>query len=170
MAARKADKDSAILVFSMVLDSERCVIPGLNRGRLALIDKEGLIQRWVCSSSYDGKQKVNDWTKRGGIIPPTSSMPGLKHWEFHTRLIVQPGQPVTEGYLITHCGSIEYRTTEGSTRSEIMVHDDANRDTNEGSAGCVVTMNTSEWVDLKRVVLESVSHIKTIPMFSIYTY
>jgi hypothetical protein len=159
-----------LLIFFMQLDSSKCVIPGINRGRLVLLDDEGQIGRWVFTSSYDGKQNVNDWNKTGGVIPPTSSMPGGKYWEFHTKRLIQPGQPVDDGFLLTFDGKTTYTTVEGGTRSEIMVHNDANRGKALGSYGCPVGMTTEEYEDYCLCVSESISHLKTIRMASMYSF
>lgn len=170
MAARVADSDSALLIFTMPLDVDGKVIPDLNRGRLALVDSKGLIQRWVCTTSIETRQSSNGWNQTGGVIPPTSSMPGLEHWTVNTKLLVQPGQPVDEGFLVLYRGSTSYTTTEGTTRSEIMIHNDKNRSSSPGSLGCIVTMNDNDWADLKRVMKESVGHLDSIPLFVIYTW
>jgi hypothetical protein len=159
-----------MLMFFMQLDSTRLVLPGLNRGRMFLFDEIGLIGRWVFTSSYDGKQNVNDWNKTGGVIPPTSSMPEMKFWEFHTKRLIQPGQAVDDGFLITFDGKTSYTTKEGGKRSEIMVHDDKNRKTNEGSYGCPVGMTTEEYLDFCLGISQSVSHLKTIPFLSAYSF
>ena len=115
-------RTNPLLMFFMQLDSDRCVIPGLNRGRMLLLDIEGEIGHWVFSSSFDGRQKINDWNKPGGVIPPISSMPGRKFWEFHTKRLYQPGQAVDDGFLITFNNQTSYETVEGGERSELMVH------------------------------------------------
>ena len=167
--SRKA-KGNPLLLFTMGLDSNRHVIPGLNRGRLALFDDEGLIQRWVATSSYDKLQGIDDWNERGGIMPPTSAMPGMKYWEFHTRRLIRPGMEVDDGFLITFDGATSYVTNTGARRSELMVHDDTNRTTNPGSFGCPVTMSKTEWDDFCRVILQSVSHLSAINMAVTYSW
>lgn len=166
---RKAGK-SPLLTFFMPLDSQRHVIPGLNTGRIFLTDEDGAIGRWVVTSSYDGKQKFGDWNSRGGVIPPTHAMPGSRYWEFHTKRIIQPGQPVDDGFLVTFDGKVTYKTVDGATRSEIMVHDDTNRRTNPGSAGCIITKSTKEWEDFCKGIKESVSHLTKIPLFVAYSF
>ncbi|MCV3215101.1 hypothetical protein OGM63_16540 [Plectonema radiosum NIES-515] len=163
-------KNNPLLLFFMTLDSDKCVIPGLNRGRMVLLDTQGLIGRWVFTSSYDGKQKVSDWNKTGGVIPPTSSMLGQKFWEFHTKRLYQPGQAVDDGFLITFNDQTSYITIEGGQRSELMVHDDKNRATAEGSHGCPVALSTSEFEDFCNGIQQAVSHLPTIPFVTLYCY
>lgn len=155
------------LIFFMQLDADRYVISGFNRGRLLLSDDVGLIGRWVFSASIDSKQKVNDWNKRGGVIPPTSSMPNGEYWQFHTKRIYQPGQPVDDGFLVTFRDSIEYTTVEGGTRSEIMIHLDKPP---QGSLGCIVALSKGEWDDFCDAVVKSISHLPTVRLLVGYSY
>lgn len=154
----------------MQLDADRYVISGFNRGRMLLSDDVGLIGRWVFSTSIDSKQKVNDWNIRGGVIPPTSSMPNGEYWQFHTKRIYQPGQPVDDGFLVTFRDSIEYTTVEGGTRSEIMIHNDSNRSTSLGSLGCIVALSNDEWDDFCEGVVKSISHLPTVRLLVGYSY
>jgi hypothetical protein len=158
-----------LLIFIMQIDDD-VIIPGYNRGRIAILDDVGEIGRWVFSSSTSSKQSLKNWNIRGGIIPPTASMPNQKYWEFHTKRLYQPGQPVDDGFLVTFNGSIEYTTIEGGTRSEIMLHNDSNRDTSLGSLGCIVALSDSEWNDFCNAVVQSISHIPFINMYVLYTY
>jgi hypothetical protein len=159
-----------LLIFTMQIDSNRLVIPGFNQGRLALVDDLGEINHWVFSSSISTKQSTYDWNVRGGIIPPTYVMPGRAYWEFHTKRLYQPGQPVDDGFLITFKGQTEYTTVEGGTRSEIMIHDDLNRDTNLGSLGCIVAVTTKEWDDFANAIAQSVAHLPFINLLVLYSY
>jgi hypothetical protein len=166
---RKAIGDP-LLIFFMALDGERGNIPGINRGRIALLDDGGVIGRWVFSSSTAPKQSVNDWNKIGGIMPPTTSMPGGRYWEFHTQRLIRPGMAVDDGFLITFDGNTEYTTIEGGTRSELFVHNDVNRVKAEGTFGCPFTFSDDEWQDFCTGIFQSVSHKDTIRFASLYCY
>lgn len=157
------------LIFFMPLDSSRAVLPGINRGRMVLIDDLGVIGRWVFTSSYDGKQASGDWNKTGGVAPPSWAMPGGKFWEFHTKRLFQPGQPVDDGFLITFNSSTSYKTVDNATRSELMVHDDKNRKTNLGSYGCPVALTTEEYLDFCLGIKESVDE-EIIPLVVLYSF
>lgn len=158
------------LIFSMPVDNPGGqVIAGYNRGRLALVDDLGLIGRWVFSSSYDGKQKVNDWNTTGGIIPPTSEMPGNLWYEISTKLIKQPGQPVPEGFIIYYKGSNTFVTTKGARRSEIMLHPDSNYKSAPGSYGCLVAL-PNEYEGFRDAFIEACKHLEHVRMIVLYTY
>lgn len=168
MSAPKCDKP--LLIFSLPLDSERNVIPGLNRGRLVLVDYDrGFIQRWVFTSSYEQLQKVSDWEVTGGVIPPNFAMNGFEWFKVPTKLIVQPGQPVDEGYLVLYNGSNTFTTINGNIRSEVMFHCDKNYKSAPGSRGCLVAL-PDEWEDFKQVFKEACGHLSDVKLAVIYTY
>lgn len=138
-----------ILMFQMPVDSSSRRIPGINQGRLSLWDYEhGLIYRWVATSSHDGKQDWGDWEQRGGVHPPNFAMSGAEWFWLDLKLIIQPGQPVDEGYLPLYNGSNTWKTLKGNTRSQIMFHEDKPP---IGSLGCIV-MSKSEWESFKSVI------------------
>lgn len=169
MTYRIANQD-AKMFFSMMLDTDKMRIPGLNRGRLVLIDSLGVIGRWVFTSSFDGKQSVHDWNVTGGVIPPNYEMSGDKPWEFHTKRIIRTGYAVNDGFLITYNGMISYKTKMGVVRSEIMVHNDENRITSPGSYGCIVASSNDEWEDFCKAVSESLIGKDIVPLFVVYTF
>lgn len=169
MSKYRKSKANPKLIFFMALDSSRAVIPGVNVGRMVLIDDLGVIGRWVFTSSFDGKQSSGDWNKTGGVIPPSWAMPSGKFWEFHTKRLFQPGQPVDDGFLITFNGATSYRTVDGFLRSELMLHDDTNRKTRKGSFGCPVAMSTEEYLDFCLAIKESVSE-EIIPLITLHCF
>lgn len=167
--ARKAVGEPT-LFFNMPVDQKGGqIIAGLNKGRLSLWDSLGQIGRWVFSSSYDGRQSVNDWNLKGGLIPPTSEMPGQLWYEMSTKLIVQPGQPVPEGFLIYYKGSNDFTTVKGASRSQIMLHEDSNYRTSPGSYGCVVALR-DEYVSFRDAFIESCGHLKIVRFGVVYSY
>jgi hypothetical protein len=159
-----------LLIFALQLDSNQNVIDGLNQGRLTLFDYElGYIHRWVATSSFDGKQKVGDWEKTGGVHPPNYSLDDADWFKLDTKLILQPGQPVPEGYLPKYKKSNDWQTLKGNGRSQVMIHCDENYRTNPGSYGCIV-MQPSEWEDFKKTIKETCGHLADIPYGVIYTF
>ena len=159
--------DKPFLMFQMQVDSSRHVIPGLNRGRLSLWDFDlGNIYRWVATSSYDGKQKTGDWGVRNGLHPPNYDMAGAKWFYLKTKLIVQPGQPVDEGYLPFYKGSNTWKTLNGETRSQIMFHEDKN---SPGSYGCIV-MAKGEWECFKDVFSKCCGHLESVKYGVMYAW
>ena len=164
--------ENPILLFQMQLDSNRHVIPGLNRGRLSLWEMgraKKLIQRWVFTSSYNGKQGVFDWKKRGGLCPPQNDMPGWKMFQVPTKLIIQPGQPVDRGFLIYESSdnkACEMNTVSGTKRSEIMIHEDKN---SPGSFGCLVAP-TGEYKDFEEIFVGTCEQHSTVPLGVLYSW
>lgn len=159
------------LMFQMQLDSNRHVIPGLNKGRMSLwdLDEEKLIQRWVFTSSYDGKQNVYSWKEYRGLCPPNYDAPGWKMYRVPTNLIIQPGQPVEEGFLVYEskdCSMCKMDVTKGVKRTEIMIHEDKG---NDGSYGCLVAPR-DEWNDFKKVFLETCHRHQEIPLGVMYSW
>lgn len=163
-------KQDAKMFFSMMLDTDKIKIPGLNRGRLVLLDSLGVIGRWVFTSSFDSKQSVYDWNVTGGVIPPNYEMNGDKPWEFHTERIIRNGHIVNDGFLVTYNGMTSYKTKMGVVRSEIMVHNDENRIRSPGSYGCIVASSDKEWEDFCKAVKESLKNMDVIPLFVVYTF
>jgi hypothetical protein len=162
--------DDAFLMFAMQLDSNQNVIPGLNQGRLTLWSfKHGYLGRWVATSSFDGKQSVGDWEKRGGVHCPNYAMDDAEWFEWDLKYLIQPGQPVDEGYLLKYKGSNNMVTLKGNPRSEKMGHPDKNYLKSPGSAGCIV-MLPKEWEDFKNVLTACCGHLKSIPYGIIYTF
>lgn len=159
-----------ILFFGMPVDQKGGqVISGLNRGRLSLWDDLGLVGRWVFTSSFDGRQSVNDWNVRGGIIPPNFTLSGQLWYSMGTKLIQQPGQPVAEGFIIYYKGSNTWITDKGVTRSEIMLHGDTNWQSSPGSYGCLVAL-PEEYSSFKKDFLASCGHLEKVRLGVTYTY
>ena len=155
------------LMFQMQIDSTRHVIPGLNRGRLWLWDfKLGCIFRWVATCSYNGKQDVGDWNQTGGLHPPNYAMDNSDWFYIKTNLIVQPGQPVDEGFLPIYHNSNTWKTLQGATRSQIMFHEDKG---SPGSYGCIV-MAKGEWECFKSVFKYCCGHLNEVPYGVIYSW
>jgi len=167
--ARKA-VGTPTLFFNMPVDQQGGqIIAGLNKGRLSLFDDLGMIGRWVFTSSFDGRQKVNDWELVGGLLPPTSAMPGQLWYEVGTNLIKQPGQPVDEGFIIYYKGEIEFKTAKGSSRSQLMIHKDSNYKTAPGSYGCLVGLE-EEYVDMRDTFIQACGHLKRVRMGGVYSF
>lgn len=121
------------LIFSMQLDNT----PTLNQGRLVLYDWEiGHIGRWVATSGLGQYQKIGGYNKQGGGVcpPPYACNPSFANYWVevtpvnlaHVRGIEGNGYPMTP---------FEVRTKEGTERSDLLIHRDANV---PGSMGCIV--------------------------------
>lgn len=121
-----------LLFFAMNLDTT----PDLNRGRLFLIDDiNGIIGRWVATSSTSNKQGIGDWNHRGGVIPPTYDLYCPVSFYYvavnpvdlkHVKGVEGNGYPITP---------FEVKTKNGNSRSDLLIHRDANV---PGSMGCIV--------------------------------
>ena len=126
--------EKPILMFFMHLDSNRFQVPGLNRGRLYLYDYDyGMVYRWVTTTSHVNKQGVAAWDKRGGVHPPNYAMRGADWFHLKNKRIIQPGQPVDDGFILYYKGSNNWETLTGGKRSQIMLHEDKELN---GTAGC----------------------------------
>ena len=142
-------------MFVMPLDNT----PELNRGRLMLMDYEkGIIGRWVATSGLGQWQKIGGWSKQGGgVLPATYQCnPTFSNYWVDVMPLDRKGVLGIDGdaYAIT---PFEVRTTDGVTRSDLMIHRDANV---PGSMGCIV-MSDEEFVDFCKVFnLECVGHQK----------
>lgn len=159
--------NNPFLMFNMQLDSSRHVIPGVNRGRVSLWDYElGCIYRWVATSSYNGKQNVDDWQEIGGLHPPNFSMPNSEWFYLDTKLIVQPQQIVKQGYLPFYKGSNTWKQIEGKTRSQIMWHETMS---NGGSYGCIV-FPKAEWESFKKIFRETCGHLESVRYGVMYSF
>jgi hypothetical protein len=120
------------LIFAMPLDED----PRLNRGRLILFDRtQGTIGRWVATSGLGG-----------GVIPATYQLKDRIPWYkvaakpldlSHVRGVEGNGYPITP---------FEVQTKEGVTRSDLLIHRDANV---PGSMGCIV-LSGDEFADFDR--------------------
>jgi len=149
-----------ILFFAMQLDSNKHIIPGLNSGRLSLWDYElGMIYRWVASSSFSRRQAVKNWNVRGGICPPNQEMRGADWFTLKNTRIIQPGQPVDDGFIIYYNGSNNWRTVKGTERSEIMLHEDKE---NDGTFGCI-GMSKVEYASFVDVIKQTCESNSMIP-------
>jgi hypothetical protein len=157
-----------MLMFAMGLDDTG----ELNRGRLVLIErKRGLIGRWVATSGLGAYQGVGDWNHvGGGVIPATYQMAKPVPWY---KVAVKPTDLTqvkgVEGnaYAIT---PFEIETKEGTERSDVMIHRDANV---PGSMGCIVLMG-NDFADFERVYNREcgllADHIDTVDLGVIYCY
>ncbi|NJM22671.1 MAG: hypothetical protein HC907_30165 [Richelia sp. SM1_7_0] len=156
-----------LLFFSMQLDSNKHVIPGLNTGRLSLWDYElGMIYRWVATSSYASRQSVNNWNITGGIHPPNQVMLGSNWFHLKNTRIIQPGQPVDDGFILYYNGSNNWQTVSGAKRSQIMLHEDKERN---GTYGCI-GMSKSEYDSFTSVLEETCEKDIMIPMGISYSW
>jgi hypothetical protein len=154
-----------ILVFAMQLDRSW----DLNKGRLTLIDTEGgILGRWVATSGLGAHQNVGGWSKQGGgVIPATYQCnPTFDNYWVDTKPLDRSSVKGIEGmaYPIT---PFEVRTKEGVTRSDLMVHLDANV---PGSMGCVAIVGKDEYEDFCKVFERECSDVDKVKLFVIYTY
>lgn len=154
-----------VLIFAMQLDSS----PELNRGRLALIDPDGgMLGRWVATSGLGAYQNIGGWCKQGGgVIPPTyQCSPTFDNYWVATKPIDLTTVKGVEGlaYPIT---PFEVTTKEGISRSDLLIHLDANV---PGSMGCVVICGQSEYADFRKVFQKECSTMDKVKLFVLYTY
>lgn len=153
-----------LLFFSMQLDETA----ELNRGRLFLIDEvsKGIVGRWVATSSTGNKQGVKDWSVRGGVIPPTYELSGgpafysvavnpvdLKH----VKGVEGSGYPITP---------FEVKTKDGGTRSDLLIHRDANV---PGSMGCIV-LSDGEFADFEKTFRQQCNGQDRVKLLVGYTF
>ena len=156
------------LFFCSQLDVNN-VTPGYNKGRLNLYDDLGHIGHWVFSTTIESRQTAKSWEQTGGAITPNFELDGGEWFTVPTKLIVQPGQPVAEGYIVLYKGSNSWKGKNGVTRSEIMIHEDSNYTTSPGSLGCLVAV-PDEWKDFKQVFKDSCCHLESVRLAVSYTY
>ena len=140
-------------IFSMPLDNT----PELNRGRLVLYDwAKGHINRWVATSGVGTWQKIGGWSKQGGGVIPATYQCNPTFGNYSVDLTPLDRSTVKgiegNGYAIT---PFSVRTQEGVTRSDLMIHKDANA---PGSLGCIV-LSPTEFSDFEKVIArELVGH------------
>jgi hypothetical protein len=152
-----------LLFFTMALDETS----ELNRGRLFLVDEtKGIVARWVATSSTADKQGVKDWNVRGGVIPATYELSSpLPFYSVtvnpvdlkHVKGIDGNGYPITP---------FEVKTIDGGTRSDLLIHKDANV---PGSMGCIV-LPESEFTDFEEVFQKHCQGQNTVKLLVGYTY
>lgn len=181
MAAMQGSKDYSnrpklikcnqpILFFCMQLDGNGSTIPGLNDGRLSLWDYEqGLIHRWVATSSISSKQGIRDWEVRGGVHPPNYAMPDNDWFYVDTKLIIQPGQRVERGFIHLYKESNYWTTNKGNQRSEVMLHPDENYQQSPGSEGCIV-MKPKEYEEFEKIFLDCCQQHSKVRLGVMYTF
>jgi hypothetical protein len=159
-----------MLIFAMELDADN----ELNRGRLILLDRvRGTIGRWVATSGLGSHQDVGDWNHvGGGVIPATYQLDKPVPWY---KVAVKPTDlrhvrgVEGNGYAIT---PFELETKQGVTRSDVMIHNDANV---PGSMGCIVLEGDgAEFKDFElvynRECLKLPKGVETVDLGVIYTY
>lgn len=152
-----------LLFFTMPLDETS----QLNKGRLFLVDEtKGILGRWVATSSTGDKQGVKDWNVRGGVIPATYELnPSLPFYSVavnpvdlkHVKGVEGNGYPISP---------FEVKTVDGETRSDLLIHKDANV---PGSMGCIV-LPESEFVDFEKVFQKHCEGQNTVKLLVGYTY
>jgi hypothetical protein len=158
------------LIFAMALDADN----ELNRGRLMLFERNrGAIGRWVATSGLGSYQDVNDWNHvGGGVIPAPYQLAKPAPWY---KVAVKPTDlrhvkgVEGNGYAIT---PFELETKSGVTRSDVMIHNDANV---PGSMGCIVLEGDGlEFKDFelvyRRECLKLPDSVETVDLGVIYTY
>jgi hypothetical protein len=132
------------LIFSMPLDET----PDLNRGRLVLYDYElGYLGRWVATSGLGQYQRIGGWSRQGGGVCPAPYQcnPSFPSYFVDVKAVDLSHVKGVEGnaFAIT---PFEVTTKEGVSRSDLLVHRDANV---PGSMGCIV-MPDKEFYDFER--------------------
>ena len=137
--------EQPFLIFSMPLDNTT----ELNRGRLLLMDYEkGILGRWVATSGLGQYQKIGGWSKQGGGVCPATYQcnPSFANYWVDVAPLDRRGVRGIDGdaYAIT---PFEVQTKDGVTRSDLMIHRDANV---PGSMGCIV-MPDEEFADFCKV-------------------
>jgi hypothetical protein len=153
-----------LLFFSMQLDET----PALNRGRLFLIDEEkGIIGRWVATSGLGQFQEAGDWSKQGGgVIPATYQL--SKDLPFYT-VATKPTDLRNvkgvegNGYVIS---PYQVTTKEGVSRSDLLIHKDANA---PGSLGCIV-LPPEEFTSFEKVYQTSCHKLDSVNLLVGYCY
>ena len=138
-------REQPFLIFSMPLDNTT----ELNRGRLLLMDYEkGILGRWVATSGLGQYQKIGGWSKQGGGVCPATYQcnPSFANYWVDVAPLDRRGVRGIDGdaYAIT---PFEVQTKDGVTRSDLMIHRDANV---PGSMGCIV-MPDEEFADFCKV-------------------
>jgi hypothetical protein len=158
------------LMFAMSLDADS----NLNRGRLMLLDRQrGVIGRWVATSGLGSYQDVGDWNHiGGGVIPAPYQL--LKPVPWYKVAIEPTDLRAVKGvqgnaYAIT---PFELETNKGVTRSDVMIHNDANV---PGSMGCIVLEGDGTEFDefelvYSRECLKLPKGSLTVDLGVIYTY
>jgi hypothetical protein len=151
------------LIFTMALDSN----PSLNYGRLVLIhEARGVIQRWIATSGLGAWQKFGGWSKQGGgCIPPTYQLrTPIPYYEVECAAVdLRHVKGVeSDGYCIK---PFEVVTKDGVTRSDLLIHRDAN---SPGSLGCVV-LPDAEWWDFVKIWNRETKGCDRLPLTVIYT-
>jgi hypothetical protein len=159
-----------ILIFAMALDADN----QLNRGRLVLIDRQrGAIGRWVATSGLGAYQDVGDWNHvGGGVIPAPYQLAKPVPWY---KAAIKPTDLTSvrgvqgNAYAIT---PFELPTNGGVTRSDVMIHNDANV---PGSMGCIVLEGDgTEFADFElvynRECLKLPKGAETVDLGVIYSY
>ncbi|MBW4666491.1 MAG: hypothetical protein KME60_03345 [Cyanomargarita calcarea GSE-NOS-MK-12-04C] len=142
--------------------------PQLNKGRLFLCDYDkGILGRWVATSGLGAFQRIQGWSKQGGgVCPPTYECnPTFANYWVETKPIDLRNNPgvAGNGYPIT---PYEVRTKQGVTRSDLLIHKDANV---PGSMGCIV-LPSDEFTDFEQSWTDLVGHLEKVKLWVGYTY
>jgi hypothetical protein len=152
------------LFFAMQLDET----PQLNRGRLFLInDDEGIVGRWVATSGLGSFQEAGDWSKQGGgVIPPLYEVKDPPEFYKvatkpvdlrHVKGVEGNGYPISPFQVVTK---------SGVTRSDLLIHKDANV---PGSMGCIV-LPPEEFTDFEKVFTQQAKGLSDVKLSVGYTY
>jgi hypothetical protein len=152
------------LIFSMQLDNT----PALNQGRLVLYDwDKGHIGRWVATSGLGMYQKIGGWSKQGGGVCPAPYQcnPTFANYWMQVSPTPFPNTKGIEGngYELT---PFEVRTKEGITRSDLLIHRDANV---PGSMGCIV-LPDDEYSDFEQTVARELVGFDRIKLWIQYDF
>jgi hypothetical protein len=156
--------DDPFLIFSMPLDNT----PELNRGRLVLYDyQKGHIGRWMATSGLGQYQRIGGWSKQGGgCIPATyqCNPTFANYWVDAQPTDLSHVKGVEgDGFAIT---PFEVRTDKGVSRSDLLIHKDANH---PGSLGCIV-LPESEFADFEDVFKERCARHDKVKLWVQYDF
>lgn len=159
--------ENPLLMFTMQLDNT----PALNMGRLFLIDSKnrGIVGRWVASSGLGNFQSEGGWSKQGGgVIPPTYKLSGnVTFYSVATKPVWQDLNGIeTNTYKI----SPEMVTTsDGTQRSELLIHKSRFAAPMSGSLGCIV-LPESEFADFEKIYQAECGTLGQVRLLVGYTF
>lgn len=144
--------------------------PNLNHGRLFLIDteKRGIVGRWVATSGLGNDQNIGGWaTQGGGVIPPNYKLRDVPIYKVSTQAIFQNMNGLeTNTYLIS---PLTVTTTEGVSRSELLIHKSRYAEPMSGSLGCIV-LPEYEFKDFENTYKAECGHLHEVQLLVGYTF
>jgi hypothetical protein len=133
-------EDKYQLRFSMRLANSSDLLTGV----LEFVKNGKVYNQITAASSLPGRQYSGSWTRKGGLIPPSSLM-GSNGWSVKTTPIYMPDVTGVSGNFY-QISPFEIQTS-GAVRGDFGVHRDANA---PGSLGCVVIETEKGWAAVQR--------------------